>query len=471
MGIPFQNIIKELKNDREAKQSSEFLFGNRENLTPYDGLMDLAHQYDYELNDVFDGFEYHFVRLRNKIRTQLTQNSLFIGGDVIEELIFVALKNEDNPISSPINFIKNFKLHEPGFVIYPLHSFGILGFGFLRVFNDKLLYYSNKDKEIAISAQANSKKYLLKFLDKAKNDLDLNKKIDVESIEHFLRSRPIDWLINNPIMIQKVRSYTGYFYSNQYFLTLKLELSLAFIYAGQSLLKNSSLSKTGSQLSTKSLNNFETFDLKHYLLFLTKPGSSTYYDTRCIPMNFSKTFLNEISELNVEFHPTQVVQHHLYNDLLSSFLNLEVEYLSNFDLDKNRPKPLRYHKLFTSIRYFRRSFIDSYKDYDSIVNLCISFELLLLESKERFKKTEPVIKKLGKTLKYRKSKQEMIDEVEKLFYARNEVVHSGGSDKSIDLMLCRKAFVLSFIKLSKKVNYGPINNDTIVTDIIKQVCN
>lgn len=471
MRVPFKKIKQEIKSNRRAKVSNAFLINNCENIDEYNSIIDLAEEYDFDLNRYVDGFEYHFVNLRNIIRYTLVNHSIFIGGDVVEELIFLSLCKNQSPIIHCIDTIRDFKLHEPGFIIYPLHSFGILGFGFVRAFSERVLYYSNPKKEIAISAQPNSKEYLYKFIENAMKDLQINQKVNKDSIEHYLRSRPLKWLLNNPIMIQKFRSYSGDYYANQRLITLKLEISLSFIYLTQSLLINSELSNFESHFSTKSLNNWETYDINHYLLFSTQPGQKAYYETRCIPMNYEKTFLNEISQLNVEFYPNRVVKHHDYDLAIKIFNEFEKTYLKLFNSKSTGPKKRHFDQLYLSLKYFRKSFLSSHKSFDNVINLCIAFEVLLLDKNEKFKKREPILDKLDQTLKYRKSKKDMIESVDKLILSRNEIVHGGFTDKSNNLELCRKAFSLSFLKLNKTINYGSVNPGTLVTDVLKQISN
>ena len=251
------------------KKSHDFLLSKKDVLSKFD---DIDH-FGFSLvsgmcTENLNGIEYNFLKIRNKISSCLHKNEIYIGPTVLDSLLFSAIKlDTSQPVEEVFKAIKRFGLHRPGFILYPLHSFGILGAGFYSHMNKANIYYSPPNTGIAISPQNNSVDRLLRFLKNASKQLGIRGEIPVNDLEHYIRSRPLDCVTHNPIMMVSARSYSGTYYENQSYLLVKLHFAKSFIFMLHSL-ENASEAKISSIFgSTSRVNNFQTLDFYHYLIF------------------------------------------------------------------------------------------------------------------------------------------------------------------------------------------------------------
>jgi len=85
-------------------------------------------------------------------------NKVFLGISVIDQMLFDSLRYaaDPDPVRLLFKRIKDYGLHRPGFVLYPLHSFGILGMGFVSFITKGRLSFTDKEAGIAIFPQSNT---------------------------------------------------------------------------------------------------------------------------------------------------------------------------------------------------------------------------------------------------------------------------------------------------------------------------
>lgn len=212
------------------------------------------------------------------------------------------------------DLIRKKTLHHPGFVLFPLHSFGVLGLGFYHFFKKNMVNMFLEDAGIAITAQTNNREQTIDFLENVRNVFGIKHHIPVDTLEHLTRSRPLRWFSGNQLLAVRIHSFSGSYYENQFVYILKLRLYSAMImmlsalegssYANDILRHgksaNDDVMKHGSSAK---VNNWQTLDIKHYLVFETPIGKKKELSVYCVPMNKSRLELAQLSDLNVQIDP------------------------------------------------------------------------------------------------------------------------------------------------------------------------
>ena len=440
---------KNLDHPKKISESIEFIKNNHSLLSGYSGVEDFViDAYDYADQKKL-GIIHHLVNVRARLARKLWQAEIFIGVSVLDDLLFSLFRHNstEDPIVELLNLINNYGLHHPGFVIYPIHSFGILGLGLGRFFTEQSPYFVDKETGIAISPQSNSKKTSIEFIEGTISKLKLVYKLPYDLLEHFLRSRSLDWFEKNPLLITKVNSFTDGYYENQFLITTKLRLTTSLIYLLSSL-SNNNLNDKYKFTSSSSLNNYQTLDINHYLVFQKPINGKKAFNLNCIPMNISQPELVELSDLNIEINPKEWKERNkLAKRIKNAIRKVQNGYFANCITNSNKSSLSRvYNKIYTSLKYFKRSHKSSLFFDESVINLAMAFEILLTDyyAAGVF---DRLINILSILLKGVKGKQDFIDSIKTLFQMRGSIVHTGTNSKKIDLQICYKAYAIVFIQL------------------------
>ncbi len=433
---------------QQLRNSSAFLISKRPALSGYEDVEDLALALAENPDPVLKGFEHHFKTARNAILRKLWSKGVLIGISVVESLLFSALCDSSvaDPVAEVFRRIKDFGLHRPGFVLYPLHSFGIVGFGLLGFLTGKRLRFIDEKVGIAIAPQANSEDELLRFLKVATEKLKMKKRLPLDTIEHYLRSGVFKWLLRNPLLIVKCKTFSQQYFENQRLLKIKLKLATTLV----TMLHGMQKPRDDSRIySTSSMNNFETLDIKHYIIFEAAPHGRPRFKAQRVPMNLSRAELSEISELNVELNPIEWNRRpKVFGQIAKALETVERGYMEHCVGSRvETPASRVFRKTYLALDYFRRSFRSSGRSEDGIINLAISFEVLL---------TDYYDEKVGRRIKGRVTRllrgvagsRKMTQAVWELSDIRNKSVHTGVAPAEPDWQQCRLAFIHAFVGLT-----------------------
>ena len=465
---PNINALLELIESKKVKRSIEFLQVRRDRILPHENIDDLIFSADEGDASWLSGIEYHLEYVVGAIHKGLWSNGIFIGTSVLVDLVFAALREDtDAPIRQVLRTIRDSGIHQPGIVVYPLHSFGILGAGFLTYFTGADAEMAVPEAGLSLRAQTNDLARTIAFLQSSAQLLCSGKRLSRDQIEHYSGSRPTQWLTHNPLLIAKVRSFSGTYYENQSFLILRLTLATAFLFMLAALQERFHPSKVATFGSTLRVNNWQTLDIKHYLLFEPRPGKSSFLEGRCVPMNVKRAELAELSALNVEVHPRAWRQRHLLSKkLCASLETVERGYLRySLGRKKHTNHGRVYRKLYDALSYFRASFRRTGNPGEQIVNLAIAFEVLLTDFYG-----EGVMGRLSRRLRLAlgkvPQKSSLSDSLECLYKARNEIVHQGMTEDDPDLSVARAAFVHAFLGVADKLDEIPEDSNEPIREML-----
>lgn len=399
-------------------------------------------------------FEQKFLLARNWILRKLWEKNIFIGASIIEELLFGSLKDASipNPATHVFELIRRFGLHRPGFILYPLHSLGITGgAGLLGFLQRKRLSIVIPEANLAISPQSNSKEALIEFLENATVKLRIKRKLPSESIDHYLRLG-LDWLTKNPLLLLRVRTFTNENFGHQFVLTLKLKLAASLISILYSLQKNDPARRETRLFSTSRMNNWQTFDISHYIVFEPALRRHRKFTSQRVPMNVARAELADLSELNVEFNPTEWRSRpRLFAKVIGALQKVEVGYLAHCVGQRDNSVHSRvFRKILLALDYFRRSFHESSREEELIIRMATAYEILLTDSY-----ASGVTGRIGTRFRIllrgvngsRKMKKAAVT----LYNARSEGVHRGEALTSVDWPSARLAFVHALVVIVQRL--------------------
>lgn len=455
-----REIVAEPRIAASVTTSLAYLRGKHSILVTYPTIEDFS----YALIDTTDGelkgCEHHFISLRNHLSQVLWRNQIFIGHSILEDLVYqVILLNVADPVRHLFHFLKHQGFQDNGVVIYPIHSLGILGFGFLQVISKVRASVFFPEFGMAITPQTNDYHETFHFLQDAFASFGIKRQIPKDLIHHYIRSRGAEWLKRNPLLILKVRSWPGNYYENQFLLKRKLQFATTFVFMLSTMRQPRRTKTVGSDTSTASINNFQTLDFKHYIVLHPKYRSRIKMNGQCVPMNLSRPELAEISDLNVIIDPKNVSKRSGFAKALFSLIRqMEDGYFQNcLRPTKNRAAERKiYQKLFQCLRYFRKSFRQTGNNFDEIVNITVAFEILLMDSHPRGRLVEELTTRLKLAFRGVRGSRNMVAAFDNLYKARCEIVHGGGTALSVDLDFARRMFVLAFMNTMKRLQPIPV---------------
>lgn len=444
--FPGLKVLQNEIEDKTVTKALQFLLARREILRPYSDLEGYAFSAPEPLTKELKGFEYHFLVVRNQILRVLRTRELFIGSSVIDDLLFGALRDfaEPLPVRALLKIIQDNGIHKPGFVIYPLHSFGVAGVGILETLGkqrfDLIIPYAG----LAVRAQTNSLERTIHFLAEAAKQFGVPRSIPRGSLEHYERMSALRWLTHNPLLVVRVRTFSAGYYENQAFIVIKVKIATSLIFMLSSL-ESELARKTDAWTDTKRVNNFQTLDIKHYVVFEPRPGSNKAFESRRVPMNVSATELAELTAVPVNItRGSWMRRKRFVRRICSTLAKVEDGYLKAFLHPEDDFAACRtYRKLFSALGYFRRSFRLTSDAGEAYVNLAVAFEILLTDNYAAG--VDPRIRRrLRRALKGTKGNRALNLAATQLYRARSEIVHTGRTDRQVDLQKVRQAFIHAF---------------------------
>lgn len=394
---------------------------------------------------------HHLEVVRGELARQLWSRQVFVGVTVLDELLFEAARDGSaDPVLTVAKQLKSRKRDMSSLLVLPLHSFGISAGGLLRPFGKQDPLVMDAARRFAISTQTNKLDRTIDLLRSAAPQLGVTKPLDAELIEHWRRSRDARWLERNPLLIAGITSVTGWYYENE-FLLLGRVRSITSAVVMLTALQPRSEDRVADFFSSSKINNWQTRDLRHYLLLYSQgTGPLT---GRAVPVH-GRRAVDELSDLAVDLDPRYWNRYSAKADLVHSMMDrLYGGYLQHSVGNRRETRLGRlYRKLFDAVHYFRRSFHD---DWTATISLATAFEMMLTDNYSRGvterlrRRTELLLKGQPGTKRYQQAVVDVYD-------ARSATVHGGALAMS-DLDVARRAFVLVFLNLMTRLPNLPVN--------------
>lgn len=462
------NKVLATKHGKSAISGSEqYLLEHRTQLAKYLSVEQLVTTPDDRESELRRACDHHLLLLRSQLARELWSRQLFIGVSVLDDLLFQAVAHEttSSPTLRVLEQIRDHRLHHPGLLVFPVHSFGVLAAGLLTLIGKARLECVFPEFGIALAPQSNSSQETMRYLERTQKAFGIRKSVPVGLIEHWQLSRSAHWLTQNPLLVVKVQSFPGDYYENQFLLLRRLRIATAFV-SMLAALQPTEADRREQLFSSSMINNFQTLDIKHYIVLYNAPSSPTELRGDCVPMHLRGSALAEISDLSVELDFRYWTRRRSMPGKLRRALDtVHSGYLRNsFGAAREAPLGRTYRKLFEALTYFRRSFLPSDDDWAAIVSLAIAFEMLLTDS---FAKgvANRVAKRSRLALRGTPGTRQLVAAVEALYRARGAVVHSGRTDTTVDLVMARRAFVHVYISVASRLNTLSPTSSTPMKDL------
>lgn len=173
----------------------------------------------------------------------------------------------------------------------------------------------------------------------------------------------------------------GSYYGSEWLLVSRVRATTGLL-AMLSALQREPTEPSGGLFSTRTMNNWQTLDIHHYLTLFAGMGHGRDLAGQCVPIHASRTSVSELSDLAVDIDPA----HWRRRGELARKVHDAVEvvygdYLrSRFHPQRRGARHRTATKLFESMGYFRRSFQGSSTSWSGTVALATAFEMLLLDN-------------------------------------------------------------------------------------------
>jgi hypothetical protein len=430
--------------------SEDFLVSKRSYMQSYQGFEHFFTAQEVTSPSDHKAIEYHMVQLRAQLARELWGCGLFIGVSVLDELLFRAVVEESNtPVLRTLELIRDNELHYPGFVVFPIHSFGILGAGLLQWSTNNQIDFTSSEFGVVMAPQTNSLDATIDLLKRACQAFEIDKQVSDSLVKHWYQSRSTFWLTRNPLLIVKTQSFPGEYYENQFLLLSKLRQATALV-TMLSALQPMDEEQNERIWSSSSLNNFQTLDIHHYLVFFNSPRDEAQLHGSCVPMHLSQPALAELSDLGIELDARHWQEQSSIATRVYSAVNTVHEGYLRYSVGSNRDSLFArvYRKLFETMSFFRRSFHRSDMNWSAVVSLAVAFEMLLTDGYAPNIKSR-VVRRTQMLLGNINDATTMQNAVEDLYIARGAIVHNGSTKKTVNLPQAQRAFVHVFVAMAE----------------------
>lgn len=386
---------------------------------------------------------------RIELMKVLWAHDVFLSSGTVDRILFyLASKSTGGDIVKEFfDFVLVRKLHNTGFVLYPIHSFGIQGFGLAGLMKLTIPDVDLREAGVFLSAQTNNVERTLAFLDRARLAFGISHPLPGSLRSEFMREH-FAWTTKNPLLALKMSSTTSGFYENQFVIMVKLQLATALVQMLATLGQTDRTNRESRNLSTARTNNYETLDFNHYVVFEANEAKPELDPLRT-PMNVSRSDLVSLAEMNIDIDPSSwsdPEKQAILSQIQHGLGALEAGYLSEWVLgEKTSTRARVLRKVFLSVSYFHKSFRSAINTDEAVVSIAIAFETLLTDGYQRGGVKNRIARRVPLCLANDPDRSDFVREVQKLMEYRGQVVHEGTSDISIDINAVRRAYVRCFL--------------------------
>ncbi len=439
------NSVKQIHITKKIKKAVGFFVGQRSLFSNYESVESfICSNKDKSKETAFMNSLDDIIKPVSKI---LVSERCYISLGYIADFCYdyltrnvsaTPLQNTNNIYDNIASFLSGIYCGSPDFLIFPIRGWGYVNDEFLFFWKkQRVKYFFEKNLKCALFPQTNNFKktetvinsFLRKF-----NNAKIN-------IEDYSFNEVYKWIAYNPILIIPVTRKPRDIYDGYKYILFELEMTVYALTLVSTLMKKKI---NGSVISSTRINNFETWDYKHFISLTSL--SATNYDLAFVPFNIRANELFALTELNFEYATKwAVVSRNAYTGVIRCMDFLKSEYLQT---SKDSFEHKFCEKLVQSLKFYHLSFSYQLKEEDAALNLAIALESLCVDKYEpgNTERLHRHVRKFlskttfVKTLKARK-------ELKTLYIARCEVAHSAKLRESVDFDICRLAYIGIFLKI------------------------
>lgn len=456
-----RGLLRDVERSAHVKRAASYLQGKRDELAAFPSFDDFIDELVTRPTRELKAVEHHIAVLSTNARRTLARNELFVGPTLLDELLFDYAAHpvsDDGPAADVFRLLVGRRLTGPGLVLYPLHSFGILAAGLLRIspqWAGQQPIVRIPTAGLVVTPQTGSLDATLAFLELAKRDLGIRREIPRGYIEHWHRSRPTKWLVQNPLLAARITSLPGSYYENQPFIVARLKFAIALVLMLSDLQPDPPRG-AGRLFSTASINNFETLDIRHYIVLHPAFRGRTRLDGDCVPMNASRWTLAELSSLPVQLDIAAMRRPAMAQRIVGAVLEAQRGYFAHGVFSGDNTATVRiYRKLFDALEFLRRSHRGADGDTEGLANIAAAFEVLLTDHYERGNQEAQIGRRLELALAGESGKRSLMRAWENVYSVRGQYLHSGRVSVSADLRAAWRTFAFAFMSVAERLHRVP----------------
>jgi len=363
---------------------------------------------------------YHLIQVRVELARQLWQRRLFVGITVLDELLFSAIRRRSpDPILDVLAWLADSPLTRPAYVIYPLHSLGLLGTGLLVRPNELTSEQLAREYGVAVCAQHNRMAGVAAWLEEVHAWFGVDGRVPAGLLQHWRDSRSSSWLEHNPLLAVRVHSLSGSYYENQRLLLDRLHVATAFL-AGLAVRQPGAPDEKSRLFSSRNVNNWQTLDVHHYLVMQASLDSDGALTGDAVPMSVDAGYLTELSDLPVDLN--LAYWNEQADDARGLWQALDAvdnaQQAVRFRRTQGHARARLARKLFESLDYFRRSLASD--RWYAVTSLATAFEMLLTSNYAR-----GVAERLRRRVELLTADATAAQAVRDMYEARSDIVHAG----------------------------------------------
>ncbi|CAN7264559.1 hypothetical protein [Mesorhizobium caraganae] len=455
-----------VKSTRSIKQSEAFLASKHNQLNLFGSVDDLVTDEKKLSEAERSALEHHIRSLRAAIARELWSHEIHIGRSVLDECVLGAAKAGGGDITPRvIADLAQAGAERPGFVVYPLISFGMKMPPISHPSSSLRDWAAFPRAGYAVSGQKHSVKAAHERLGKMASALGIKNRIAFEDVRHFAATS--GWLDRNPLMLVRVTSHTGDMYENQFVYALKIRTAASSLLMLHAL----AVEKSGHVdkfHSSSSVSNWQTLDIRHYLIGENLPGRPM--SLRRVPMNVSALELARLSDVAATIATDDLSTSRMKTfsrAIVTALKAVEQGYFRHVNLtSKDKGQRRFYKRLVTALDWYRQSFGSRVNESEAVVAMAVAFETLLTDSYQPGV-AERMERRLGICLKGVPGVGAYKEAVLAIYYARSEIVHNGSLGQQANIVTGQAAFARCFCALVSRLPGWVLPANEPIRDLLK----
>lgn len=450
-------------------RGAEAYLANKHNLlNRFASIDDLITDEDTLTETERTAIEHHVLNLRAAIARELWSNEIYIGRSIIDACVFAAGKAGGGNISGRvIADLAEAGAERPGFVLYPMTNFGMempILFDRSSSLRDWVVF---PRAGYAVSGQQPSISAAHARAGEMATALGIRQRIAFDDFQHFATN--VTWLDRNPLMMVRLTSHTGDMFENQFVYSLKIRSVASCLLMLHAL----SVEKTApveSFLTTSSVNNWETLDIRHYVVGENLPRRAM--SLRRVPMNVSALELARLSDVAAVISTGELStarMRRLSVAITSALKTIEQGYFRHVNLSsKDRVQKRLFKRFVTALDWYRQSFGSRVNESEAVVAIAVAFETLLTDTYQKGV-ADRIERRLGLCLKGVPDVRTYKQAVLALYHARSEIVHSGSLGQRANIVAAQAAFARCFYLLVARLRGWTPVPDEPVRDLLQDI--
>lgn len=409
--------------------------------------------------------------LLDLVRAELAKDHVHIGYSVLELLIFQAMRNgSDDPVADIVQNVRSMRLHEPGFLIYPLYGLGLLANESSRLGEaQSALEVISPDAGLAVTSGVATQAGLLAFIDRTNTGLGILGTAPRSDISHYVAMKGVTgWLLTNPLLIIRVRSISMEPRENQGAYLKIISHRIALLALISTLAPPRDKSRLLAR-STNAVNNNETLDFKHYFVFETRGAADKELRSERVPMGPRRAAFLRLADLPIDIDPktweADAIQPMVsaLTDAIADLEDLQAAVAGGVRSAQAKANVSR--KISTSLHWIRRSFASAADPREAVVAVAVAFEALLSDGFSAGI-TKVIVNRAQMCLDAQQAPATLSGAVQELFNWRGAIVHKGEADAETDLLRAHRVYVHCLIDVIRRTRESSPTETLVVADLL-----